>query len=266
MKDVILTDNIYAWADHSLKQYLPHIFCLAGNVSFVLDGKPYIANKNDCIIPSSESSACLITPSEDFRCKVMLLSNDFVRNNAPDSSYRIVGHLGMIQNPILSLLPSEMETCLHNIRLIGERAAIPYHTFYNEILRRSFELFVFDMYDIHARQGDFRPNNAPQAQILIRRFISMLQEGEFRTHRSPSYYAARLCITPVYLTEISQSVTHHSPTYWIDYFTAEEIKKQLADKSLTLSDIAYQFDFSSLSYFSRYCKRVLGRLPSHLRS
>ena len=99
MKDVILTDNIYAWADHSRKQYLPHIFCLAGNVSFVLDGKPYIANKNDCIIPSSESSACLITPSEDFRCKVMLLSNDFVRNNAPDSSYRIVGHLGMIQNP-----------------------------------------------------------------------------------------------------------------------------------------------------------------------
>ena len=40
-------------------------------------------------------------------------------------------------------------------------------SFYNESLRRSFELFVFDMYDIHARQGDLRPNNAPHEVVAL---------------------------------------------------------------------------------------------------
>ena len=40
-------------------------------------------------------------------------------------------------------------------------------SFYNESLRRSFELFVFDMYDIHARQGDLHPNNAPHLVVAL---------------------------------------------------------------------------------------------------
>ena len=68
-----------------------------------------------------------------------------------------------------------------------------------------------------------------------------------------------------YLTEISSAVTHHSPTYWIDYFTRQELTRLLADKSLSLADIAYKMNFSSISYFSRYCKRVLGVVPSKMR-
>lgn len=265
MEDVIITEDIYKWDELRRENYLPHIICLSGSVSFVLDSKSYCARQGDCIIPSSNNSACQIMPSEDFRCRAMFLSNDFVRHNAPDSPYSIVGHLGMIQNPILPLLPSEMEAVLRNVSLIEERSQMTYHTFYKENLRRAFEMFVFDMYDIHARQGDLRPTDTHQAQIITRRFISMLQEGECCTHRSPAFYADKLCITPSYLTESCKAVTHHNATHWIDYFTADEIKRKLADKSLSLSDIAYQFGFSSLSYFSRYCKRVLGRMPSQMR-
>lgn len=92
-----------------------------------------------------------------------------------------------------------------------------------------------------------------------------MQGGSTATQRSPSHYAEVLCITPVYLTEICRTVTHHTPTYWIDYFAGEEIKRLLADKTLTLSAVACQLNFSSLSYFSRYCKRIFGKLPSQMR-
>lgn len=265
METMIFDDNIYRWSDYKRDEYLPHIFCLQGSVSFILDGKPYRANAGDCIIASNKMSALQILPTDDFRCRLMFIRNDFIDENRPTSQYAIVGHLGTMQQPIIPLMPAEMEQCLRNIESIRSHYNQPYHTFYDEALKRAFELFVFDMYDIHARQGSIELKDAPQAGILMRRFIAMLQGGECLTQRQPSYYAERLCITAGYLTEISTATTQHSPTFWIDYFTRQLLTNLLADKTLTLSDICDKMQFSSLSYFSRYCKRVLGATPSQLR-
>jgi AraC-like DNA-binding protein len=263
METMIFDDNIFSWSDYKRDDYLPHIFCLEGSVSFILDGKPYRAQAGDCIIASNKMSALQIMPTDNFRCRQMFISNTFVEANRPTSHYAIVGHLGTMQQPVI--MPSEMEQCLRNIATIRLHYSQPYHAFYDEALKRAFELFVFDMYDIHARQGNIALSDAPQATILTRRFIAMLQEGECLTQRQPSYYADRLCISSGYLTEVSTAVTQHTPTYWIDYFTRQLIADLLADKSLTLSDIAERMHFSSLSYFSRYCKRVLGVGPSQMR-
>jgi AraC-like DNA-binding protein len=264
METMIFNDNIYLWSYYKRDEYLPHIFCLQGSVNFILDGKPYCANAGDCIIASNKMSALQILPTDDFQCRLMFILNKFVDENRPTSQYAIVGHLGTMQQPIIHLMPTEMEQCLRNIENLRLHYNQPYHTFYNEALKRAFELFAFDMYDIHARQGNIELKDAPQAGILMRRFIAMLQGGECLTQRQPSYYARKLCVTSGYLTEISTSVTQHSPTFWIDYFTRQMLIKLLADKKLTLKDISDMMQFSSLSYFSRYCKRVLGVPPSKL--
>jgi len=265
MEDVIFEENIFRVADFEAGVYLPHIFCTEGELFFVQDGNPYKAVKNDCIIASLEKPLDQLLPSKDFRCEIMLTTRSFAESNKPLMSYNIVGHLGMMQNPLLHLLPSEMKQCLKNLENIRVRFGQPWHSFYAEAVRKAFEAFVLDMYDIHARQGDLQQEDVGHGHILMRRFIAMLQEGQCRRHRTPGYYAEKLSITPVYLTEISRVVTHHTPTYWIDYFAANEIRELLKDRRKPLGEIAEELNFSSISYFSRYCTKVFGVNPSKLR-
>jgi AraC-like DNA-binding protein len=52
---------------------------------------------------------------------------------------------------------------------------------------------------------------------------------------------------------------------WIESFTANELKHLLNNRQLTLTDIADEMNFSSMSFFSRYVKKVLGVSPSEYR-
>ena len=53
--------------------------------------------------------------------------------------------------------------------------------------------------------------------------------------------------------------------YWITRYTALEISRLLRDKSLSLTEISDQFNFSSPSYFTRFVQKYLGANPMDFR-
>jgi len=85
------------------------------------------------------------------------------------------------------------------------------------------------------------------------------------TNRDVAFYASELCITPKYLSQISQIVSNQPASTWIEYYAAFEIVRLLNDQSITLTDIADRMRFSSNSHFTRYCKRVTGMTPKEYR-
>ena len=60
-------------------------------------------------------------------------------------------------------------------------------------------------------------------------------------------------------------VTGHSVTSYIDRHTIPILKDYLNDERLSLTQIADLMNFTSLSYFSRYCTKHLGQSPSDYR-
>lgn len=98
-----------------------------------------------------------------------------------------------------------------------------------------------------------------------------LRLSERNTKRKTKFFGfvfpnlSRLCITPKYLSEVTNLVSGHSANYWIQRFTSLEISRLLREKSLTPTEIADRFGFSSLSYFTRFVSRTLGFTPSELR-
>ena len=104
-----------------------------------------------------------------------------------------------------------------------------------------------------------------QGAQLMNRFIELLERGEYRTHRDIAYYADKLCVTAKYLSETCKSISGCGAAYWINRYTAVEIARLLRDRSLTLSDIAFRFDFSSTAYLSRYIRQHLGVSASEIR-
>jgi len=94
------------------------------------------------------------------------------------------------------------------------------------------------------------------AQTLERMqwFIDLLQQGLIRQHRTVEYYASRLNITPNYLTECCIKTSRHNASFFIEHFTAEEIARLLKREDLSITDVAYQLDFNTTNYFTRYIR------------
>ena len=89
--------------------------------------------------------------------------------------------------------------------------------------------------------------------------------ASFPLHRDIAYYADWLCVTPKYLSETCKSISGSGAAYWINRYTSVEIARLLRDRSLTLTDIAYRFDFSSTAHLSRYIRQNLGISASEIR-
>lgn len=208
-----------------------HLLCTAGSMSFAFQEVRYNIMPRDYVIMPNASLASAFSQSGDFDAIVMRLSEAFVASLAIRSNYGIIGHL-----------------------------------FRNEMLGSLLTAHILDLYDIHARENETLTQAPERAMELLRRFVGMLYDGEYREHRDLAYYASRLCITPHYLSEVCRDTCGRPATYWIDRFTMQEITRLLACKELPLAGIAERLNFSSLSYFSRYVQKRLGTSPSTYRS
>ena len=98
-----------------------------------------------------------------------------------------------------------------------------------------------------------------------KQLMALLATGISRTERDVSYYAERLNVSPKYLSATIKRVTGHSVTSYIDRHTIPILKDYLNDERLSLTQIADLMNFTSLSYFSRYCTKHLGQSPSEYR-
>ena len=164
----------------------------------------------------------------------------------------------------MHLSDEDYETCREDIALIRRRIGKDTHLFYDEMLEHLTMTHVLNLYDIHARQ--MHPDQLPErASQLLRQFIALLDEGLFRQHRSLQFYADRLCITPHYLSEVSKKVTGQPASFWIDMYLGNEVVRLVTTTNHALTDIAYDLNFSSLSYFTQYAQKLFGISPTQLR-
>lgn len=99
---------------------------------------------------------------------------------------------------------------------------------------------------------------------LFKQFITLLKEEHAREHFVP-YYAARLCVTPKYLSTVVRQVSGQTVSKWINLYLIEEVKFYLKNTSLTVSEIAIKLNFCNSSFFGRFVKAQTGKTPLQLR-
>ena len=138
--------------------------------------------------------------------------------------------------------------------------------------------FVHDYYDYyktprgyHKHSGNSNDGwcvigtHTDRTAYIVKQLMALLATGISRTERDVSYYAERLNVSPKYLSATIKRVTGHSVTSYIDRHTIPILKDYLNDERLSLTQIAELMNFTTLSYFSRYCTKHLGQSPSDYR-
>lgn len=223
-----------------------------------------IASGDYAILPNATLASDFLE-SDDFQGTLMNLSDAFVTSIAIRSNYSIIGHLSLLQTPVIKLSSDDFLICMEAMQYIRKRLENKYHLFREELLEHLLAAHILDLHDIHARSRKVL-QVSEQVTSLLQKFIELLYSGEYIQNRNLDFYASRLSITPHYLSEICKKVCGTPATYWIDRFTLQEIVRLLRQKELSLTVIAERLNFSSLSYFSRYVQKRIGVSPSKYRS
>ena len=255
-------------SDYSFAKYADsvlHILCTGGNMSFNFQDVRYNVVPGDYVILTNPALASDFSESVDFDAVIMSLSEAFITSMAIQSNYGIIGHMSLLQNPVMKLSPHDYRICLEDMWKLHERLNETQHLFREEMLGHLLLVHILDLYDIHAKSQAER-NISERNGDLLRRFVELLYHKEYIQNRNLAHYASRLCITPHYLTEVCKKVSGKPATYWIDRFTTHEIARLLLQKEIPLKEIADRMNFSSLSYFSRYVQKQMGVSPSEYRN
>lgn len=127
-------DSINDCAPQKQFGHILHILCMEGSMSFVFHDVRYNIAKGDYVILPNRSLACSFSESSDFDAIIMSLSESFVTSMALRSNYGIIGHLSLLQNPVMRLSENDFRKCRTDMSRLRERLNDREHLFREEML------------------------------------------------------------------------------------------------------------------------------------
>lgn len=249
-------------ADHP-PDYFTHILCHRGTARFRLENQLYQIKPNDMVIGLPAIGIKDLECSRDFKATGLLVSYELMSKNNPDIGWGIKGYLFSKENPVVALSEADKNKCLYNFQLLREKQEDETHRFRQELVNRQLQMFIMEMWNIFAKEIDKRSIN-DQKGSLFERFLQLVQ-AHCMEQREVDFYAAQLCITPKYLTEVCKKSSAKTASEWIHNYTTQRLIILLENKQLSFTDIADTLYFSSQSFFSRYVRKVLGVSPREYR-
>ncbi|MDE6397167.1 MAG: helix-turn-helix domain-containing protein, partial [Muribaculaceae bacterium] len=180
-------------------------------------------------------------------------------------NYSIQGGVSLFDNPIIKvsdLDASRFKTDLANIR---NRIDNTDHRFYQELMGSLLQTMIYDLFDFHAKTNE-NILTTDRVGYITAQFFTLIEGGRPKTHREVSYYADQLNVTPKYLSDTIKRVTGTSVSSHINNAATAIALEYLKDSTMSVSQIADEMNFSSLSYFSRFCMKHIGMSPAKFRT
>ena len=201
---------------------------------------------------------------DDLQVEWFAADYKFLQNLLPSNNYSIGGSISLNQDPVIKLSEEQSHHLLDDFHRLCDRMDDCHHQFHRELMGSLCLTMMYDIFEAHAQQESIELHTDRTAYI-VKQLMALLSTGISRTERDVSYYAERLNVSPKYLSATIKRVTGHSVTSYIDRHTIPILKDYLNDERLSLTQIAELMNFTTLSYFSRYCTKHLGQSPSEYR-
>lgn len=116
----------------------------------------------------------------------------------------------------------------------------------------------------YVRQGLHTAYHNQKDSSLVVRYKKLVGQHFIRT-RSVNEYAFKLAVSPKHLSKVIKDETGKNASDYIDEMLMMEIKALLKHSMLTISEIAYQLDFSDPSHLNKFFKKGNGVTPQQYR-
>ena len=250
--------------DTRFRNWCLHLVCLEGEGSFVFHGRRHCVRPDDIAIISSPDTVSGIEPGGNLKVEFFAAPSRFLNSLLPSNNFGIGGEITLHDDPVLHAGSDGARRFLCDIRNIESRMADTSHPFYRELMGSLCLTMMYDLFALHC-QRNATSDTSDRCVYVVKELLSLLRAGTSMRQRSVAYYAGRMNVTPEYLSKTVRRTTGCSVTAFIDRYTLPILKRYLNDGKLSATQIADAMNFASLSYFSRYTKKLLGMTPKEYR-
>ena len=152
------------------------------------------------------------------------------------------------------------------------KAILPYfesliiETQSNQLLKQDKIMNLLDIIhiEIARKYSETHLHEAHSYNVKIKNFEVLLEQN-FKTEKSPFFYASQLNITLKHLNRICNEMLQKTTTEVIKARIILEAKRMLMDKKFTVNEIATELGFDDYSYFTRLFKKYTGMTPTDFR-
>lgn len=241
-----------------------HAICTGGEARFTYNDRQFVMGVNDIAVIAKPGNVSDLSTSEDFRGEMIIAPDNFLHNLLPANNYSIGGSVSLFSNPIIPVDPSEAVTFIGDLRNVRDRIEDKNHPFYNEMIGGLLQTMIYDLFAFHSAINE-NVLSTDRVGYISRQFFTLIESGRPKTEREVSYYAEQLNVTPKYLLDTIKRITGFSVSTHINRAATAIIISYLRDSNMSVTQIAEEMKFASLSYFSRYCQKHLGKSPSEYR-
>lgn len=241
------------------------IFLLKGKVKVQWNLTSVVLEKHDLIAISGRVVTQSIEMLEDSLAMIITFTREFALQNVQKSraleSFKL---LSAPTTPKISLSPQDSNAFHALTSYLHLKAQNEQEAFLSEKIVHAFNLLFYELSTLYDTYHPVLPIDLSRKEELAASFIKLLGQ-HFRIHRSVDFYAQALHVTAGHLTKMLKRVSGKSARQLIDSAVVLEAKMLLANRSLTIAQIATALNFSDQSFFGKFFKKEAGLSPSAYR-
>ncbi len=263
---VTLTTTDLAWMgdDSYMMDGGAIVLCRHGTATVRIDFKEWRLHEGSVITLFPNDVVRLTASSDDFEAEMLaygsgllreaslqleqtvysLLRKDRCQNDAPEVTKIMDAMFGLLR----VYFQQDGCTCLESLVLY------------------QLKTFFLGFYDWTRRCPGFdaADSRSGRTDEVFNMFMQLVEQCYAQSH-DVAYYAARLSISPKYLTTISKRVTGHTPKAIIDHYVILRLKLLLRSSDKSIKQIAWDHHFSDTPFFCRFFKQHTGMTPQQFR-
>jgi AraC-like DNA-binding protein len=245
--------------------YMAVFLTVEGTARIRLNQVEYTLRKNSLMIVSPETVRDLAHFSADASVTGLIFTRSFLARHGIQERHMPLFDFFLIHHsPHLLLEQADADALAALLGLLQAKSRDNRDKPYSEeVIRHHFMAFLYELASVY-RQHTGRKIKRTRKEDLHVRFHHLLTE-HIREERSVRFYAAKLFITPKYLTETVKEITGKTAGELIDEMVMREAKLLLGDPALSVTEVAGELHFSDQFFFRKFFKRHQGLTPSEFR-
>lgn len=241
-----------------------HIYKGSGKITVNLEEK--LINKDDIIVVLPSQIFEIIQFSDDFEVKAVFIDSEMiVEAGYHIKSQNLLEFLSPQYPKIISLDRKTSRDVKYNFMKIYSYIFVNDNVFSNELVIHHLSILMYELgnfYHHKVKENDeFKPNRKEE---LVKQFI-LLVGTHFKKHREVQFYADQLFVSRKHLTKVISEILKKSPKAIISDAILLEAKVLLKNPNLSISEVANILNFSDLSIFNKFFKKLTGESPSSFK-
>ena len=245
-------------------------FVTQGEMRCQIDGQDFHLSKGDCILclPHFLLTGC--EPSVDFRSEALGFSRKALVKNILHSGAEALKMIDYKkEHPAVVLLPEETALFRRYLEMVKVQMGQKNKPFCAEIMNALFLTVFLEICSVlgaRVRQTQTRElHGVKRRDWLFKNFLLLLSESGGR-ERSVAVFADKLHVSSKYLSTVVKNMSGRTALDWILQHAAESVANELKYTDKSIKEIAFSLNFSNLSFFGKFCKKMLGASPKAFRN